>query len=172
MRLIVRYGPAPGDTAAADGTLHASFSGFFLLSVSTEEAAAMLGRDGSGAGAPDAPGLVRLAAAAWLHVTAEGHGHMLIGAYSELEYVTSSASCGFTLGRSEAGVPFAPKDYVPLYAVARAAPPDDRPENGPAHIDLSIDYRGTAGPGDPSVRPEIFVACGEGADVDVAGGRG
>jgi hypothetical protein len=156
MNLIARYGPAPEDTADADGVLHSTFTGFFLLQLQPAEAAAMFGTDGADAADPGA--LVRLAAAAWAQLTALGHGHMLVGAYSGFEYVTTGPpSCGFTLGTTDGGYPFAPKDYVPLYAVARGRRPAGQPENeGPDHVDLGVDYRGTAGPGDATIRPVIF----------------
>ena len=159
MNLIVRYGPAPEDTADADGILHSKFTGFLLLQLQPGEVAAMFGTDGIDGADPDA--LVRLAAAAWGQLTALGHGHMLIGACSGFEYmITGPPSCGFTLGTTDGGYPFAPKDYVPLYAGARGRRPEDQPENeGPDHVDLGIDYRGTEGPGDESIRPVIFVAA-------------
>lgn len=156
MNLILRYGPAPGDTADAEGELHSAFTGFLLLQLQPDEATAMFGTDGTDA--PDPGALVRLVAAAWTQITGQGHGHMLIGACSGFEYVVSGPpSCGFTLGTTRGGYPFAPKDYVPLYAVARGRRPAGLPENeGPAHVDLGIDYRGTRGPGDETIRPGIF----------------
>ena len=158
MNLIVRYGPAPGDTADADGPLHSAFTGFLLLQLQPGEVTAMFGTDGTDAADPGA--LVRLAAAAWTQLTGQGHGHMLIGAYSEFEYViTSPPSCGFTLGTTDGGHPYAPKDYVPLYAVARERRPGGAAESeGSDHVDIGIDYRGTKGPGDEAIRPVIFVA--------------
>ena len=158
MCLIVRYGPAPGDTADAGGALHSSFTGFLLLQLQRAEVTAVFGTDGSDAA--DAGALVRLAAATWTQLTALGHGHMLIGAYSGFKYVvTGLPSCGFTLGTTGSGYPFIPKDYVPLYAVARGRRPEDQPgHGGPDYVDFGIDYRGSEGPGDERIRPVIFVA--------------
>lgn len=152
MDLLVRYGPAPDTTVDGDGAVHADLPDFFLLPTPPEEVAAMV------RGGPD-DRLIELAAAVWLALTAEGHGHMLIGAHTGFEYVSAAAaapSCGFTLGVSAKGTPFAPKGYALLYAVARAARPEGQPVDGAPHVDLGIDYRGTDGPGDERIRPVIF----------------
>ena len=40
--------------------------------------------------------------------------------------------------------------------LARYAPPEAAGGEGPPHVDLAIDYRGTGGPGDETIRPVIF----------------
>lgn len=157
MNFIVRYGPAPEDTADANGVLHSTFTGFLILRPQPSEIAEVFGTDGTDGSDPEA--LVRLAAAAWAQLTGQGHGHMLIGACSGFEFVSAGgASCGFgPTGDDAGGYAYVPKDYVPLYAVARGR----RPENAPAeweadHVDIGIDYRGTEGPGDETIQPVIF----------------
>jgi len=144
MNLLIRYGPAPGDTEDIMGRLHASFTGFFILPLSTKEINIIFGTD------PEL--LVNLIRQIWQQITTteSNVGHILIGTYSCFEYITDgSTSCGFQIGTSIKGVPFIPKNYVPLYAVARNYRSTD-------YIDLAIDYRNTKGPGDETIRPIIF----------------
>ncbi|GFR90055.1 hypothetical protein ElyMa_002558100 [Elysia marginata] len=154
--LIFRYGPAPGDTADSEGRLCSGFTGFFFLQLQPDESVAIFGSVSASSV------LMRLAAAAWSWVVEQGHGHMLIGACSGFEYVASpgAPSCGFTLSTKEDnGCSFAPKGYVPLYAIARARASADQLKNGePEYVDLGIDYRGTRGPGDETIRPVVFNA--------------
>lgn len=157
MNLIVRHGPAPCDTEDAEGVLHSKFTGFFVLSMTAADAELAFG--------DDPKPLVDLVRQIWAHATKPagegglGEGHILVGSYTGFEYVVSSSSCGGeTLGVTDGGLPFVPKNYVPLYAVARYKKPADCEDpDAPEFIDLGIDYRGTEGPGDPkNLRPTVF----------------
>jgi hypothetical protein len=154
MILLVRHGPPPGDTEDPSGELHSAFAGFFILPLSPERVRTLFGTDGSDAEDPAAfVGLVRQI---WKAVTGTTcHGHILIGICSGFEHRQAglAASCGSSLGPS---MSFAPKDYVPLYAVARAYKSADAALGAPGHIDLAVDYRNTRGPGDPAIRPTVF----------------
>jgi len=153
MNLIVRHGPAPGDTEDAAGRLHSTFTGSFILPLSFENAQRLFGTDGTNAENPDA--FVAFVRQIWARVTAPPitGGHVLIGAYSNLECVTSGPlACG-----SQPEEPlYAPKGYVPLYAVARVKKPANGSADSPAYIDFAVDYRGTSGPGDRAVCPVVF----------------
>lgn len=131
MYLLVRYGPAPDDTLDGDGLPHVHFTGFFVLPfTNTPE---------------DFTEVVR---EIWTRATGEGAGHILIGSCSGFEYCAAgSPACGFLLETSPA--PVAPKDYIPLYAVARAKNPPIE------YMDVAVDYR-VVPPGDPAVRPFLF----------------
>lgn len=168
MHILVRHGPAPGDTEDEDGEIHTKFTGFFMIDLAADDIAAMFGTDGSDGTNPGA--FVDLVRKFWRKVVKPesengfGGGHLLVGACTGFEYITSGpAACGFQLGTTTGGMPFAPKNYVPLYAVARTRkpaghvdPPGEEP--APPHIDLAIDYRDNDGPGDESIRPTVFVA--------------
>ena len=151
--LIVRHGPSPGETEDAGGLLHATFTGFFTLVLSPEDARRLVGTDGTDAEDPEA--FVALIRRIWARVTAPraggglGKGHILVGVFSSFDFAAVPA-CGLQLGAS----PFSLKNYVPLFAVARAP-----------GVDLAVDYRGTRGPGDTAVRPVIFGAAPAAADV-------
>ena len=122
-KLIVRYGPAPGATKDAQGKLHATFTGFALISESLNN-------------------FDQTVAAIWAQVLAEGHGHVLVGTYESFEYVSQLGpqSCGW--GTTKNGISFSPKNYKPLYAVARS---DAQSESGDRiFVDYAIDYRNIA----------------------------
>lgn len=145
MDLLVRRGPPPLDTEDSSGELHGGFTGFFLFHLSPAEVQLL---------AVDPSGLRKIIAPIWSQVTAEGDGHILVGKYSKFQYLPPEGlgSCGGqSWGATAGGIPFAPQDYEALYAVARMA----GPEKGKG-IDIAIDYRGTAGPGDPTIRPIYF----------------
>lgn len=159
MNLLVRHGPAPGDTEDDSGELHADFTGFFLVPVpEIPNPAALFERPPDNV--PDI--FLALVKQIWDNALGddgiEGCGHILIGRCDGFEYVApdSAAGCGFTLGTSTTGIPFAPKNYSPLFAVARAKKPGDAPEGSLSVIDMAVDYRGTTGPGDPKVRAGVF----------------
>ena len=187
MHLLIRHGPAPEDTEDAAGELHCTFTSYFVFPISAEVAWAMFGSgaessgaessgaenpnaenpDAESSGAEDFDAFLWLARHFWGKVTAPeaekgpGHGHMLIGVCSGFEGVMRDASCGYEelmTGASPVEVPIAPKDYAPLFAVARAKKPADAPVDAPAYIDLAVDYRGTRGPGDEAIRPQFFAA--------------
>ena len=151
--LIVRFGPTPTDTENAAGELDASFTGCFVFQL--EDGAVATGA------ASHTDSLVDTVRAVWRHLTAEGHGHMLIGKYSGFEYTADGAASCLSPAEKNAGVKYVPKGYTPLYAVARGnkRPGDGGPgDGGPDYVDIGIDYRGTQGPGDRSIRPVIFEA--------------
>jgi hypothetical protein len=113
---------------------------------------------------PDRPlALYAFAAELWRRVADAGYGHMLIGEAHGLEAAPASgaATCGAELLRGpapEEGGP-RPRRYTPLFAVARARRPEGLPPgapHAPESLDLSLDYRGSAGPGDTSLRPVVF----------------
>jgi len=151
--LIVRYGPAPLDTADSEGNLHADFTDFVVV---TADGLGILPGGAAGAEPPDPSNLVALAVEIWKRVCDEGHGHMLIGFHSGFEYVLNGPSaCGMALGRTANGTAFAPRDYVPVFVVTRHIPVGEG--GGPqAPVDLYIDYREAEGPGDLTIRPQLF----------------
>jgi hypothetical protein len=159
MSLLVRYGPAPGDTEDSEGNLHADFTGFFLMEIpETVDPDIAFARPAEGV--PDM--FLIIVKQIWDRVTGGDEdikdcGHILIGRCEGFETVAEgSSACGFTLGSTQAGLQFAPKNYRPLFAVARAKRPDDAPKDVPAVVDMAVDYRGTTGPGDPGIRAGVF----------------
>lgn len=142
--IIVRYGPAPGDTEDAAGELHADFRGCAVLPLSAAARAAALDP-----ARPEA--LVRLVAVVWERVTRAGHGHILVGACAGFEHAAAGpGGCGGAAAAAGRPAP-SPRRYVSLYAVARAAPA--AADGAAAAIDLGIDYRGGPGSG---VRAVLF----------------
>lgn len=114
---------------------------------------------------PDRPlALYAFAAELWRRVVDAGYGHMLIGETRGLEVAPASgaATCGAELLRGpapEEGGGLRPRRYAPLFAVARARRPEGLPPgapHAPEALDLCLDYRGSAGPGDTSLRPVVF----------------
>lgn len=148
MKIFVRYGPAPEDTADEVGALHSKFTGAVVLGLGHDDAAELA----SGSGA-----LHTLAAETWGALSAEGHGHILIGACDALEQLPTPGGCAMEAAGA-APLPLLPRGYKPLFAVARARRPEGLPAEpgAPPTIDLAIDYSNSSGPGDPSVRPFIF----------------
>lgn len=167
LHVLVRYGPAPGDTEDTDGDLHAEFTGFLTVELKADDIAAMFGTDGTDGTDPES--FVDLVRTFWRKVVkpeSEGGfdaGHILVGICTGFKYAETPATCGFQTGSATGGMPFAPEGYVPLYAVARTKKPADHvdppgEEPAPPHIDIAVDYRNNSGPGDETIRPTVFAA--------------
>ena len=157
--LLIRHGPAPGDTEDASGNLHSLFTKTLIVPLSPTDQQSLFG-DGTATTEP----FVEMVRHIWAQVSTpepkggHGNGHVLIGSCSDFEYVFDTSP---TCGQSELGPKdpqIAPKNYVALFAVARSKKPADYVGGDPApdYIDLAIDYRGTNGPGDPAAKPIVF----------------
>jgi len=164
---LIRCGPSPDNTTDADGSINSVFTECFVESIDAQMFSAMLGVDGSGFDGSDPQALIRYAAAVWRRATANGYGHILIGAFSDFENVPdphNRPSCGSIHSFRDPGR--ISNNYVPLYAVARAYNFDNA-RDGSDHIDLGIDYRGSDGPGDPNIRPVLFVMGEDDGEFDL-----
>lgn len=108
--------------------------------------------------------LEQVVAQIWTHITKDGQGHLLLGSYNQLRYgVGAPMSCGAELRGFSLPVQVENPEvnmvgYVPLFAVARSPAPSYAGPDDPPHVDLSIDYRGTTGPGDPKITPTVYEA--------------
>lgn len=121
--LIVRRGPRPEETEDSTGQLHASFTGFFILVFNADE-----------------NDFDQVVASLWAQIVADGDGHMLVGQYSGFEYTAqrSAQSCARSWGTAKNGYEFAPKNYKPLFAVARSVRSE---KDGDTFVDIAVDYR-------------------------------
>jgi len=161
--LLVRVGPAPERTDSAEDPPDAEFTDSFLVPLTEESAAELLDRG------PEP--LYALAADLWRKVAGDGFGHMLIGESRGFEVAHPGgvpAACGASLSAEDPPPEpqYRPRGYVPIFAVCRARRPDALPPgepDAPEYHDLCVDYRGTEGPGDTTIRPVVF-------DVGAPGG--
>lgn len=150
---LVRLGPPP-EEAAGEGGPAAFVESFWVpLPAGRASELADLAR-------PFA--LYAFAAELWRRAVAEGHGHMLIG-MATAGRAAAAAGCGAELLRPPPRA-LAPQGYTPLFAVARARRPAEAGPPAPETLDLCLDYRGSGGPGDVSLRPVVFdVGAGKSA---------
>jgi hypothetical protein len=147
--IIVRYGPAPGDTEDENGNINATFTGYFILNLSAVETARLF------TGTQNSSAFVNFVRTIWDQVTApknEGGydaGHILIGSFTDFAYLVKGSvpSCGF-VGATDSGVKYTLSGYAPLYAIARA-------KKGSQIIDYAVDYRAVT-PGDTNITPFTF----------------
>lgn len=145
---VARYGPSPM-ALGQDGAIDASFTHSMIFSTALP--------------------LRQMVAQLWGQITAEGHGHLLLGAYERLRCGIQAGGATTSCGTEElVGASIVIGDpqidmvgYVPLFAIARAPPPLGAEPGSSSHVDLSIDYRGTTGPGDPSIVPAVYVAAAQ-----------
>ena len=149
VNFLVRYGPAPANTTDSEGNILSQFTNCTVIPTAPETLTNMLGTDGTNGADPDS--LVYYVAALWKNAVATGHGHMLVGVCLDVEYAPADPTRG-------AEVQVRPTSYAALYSVMRYHRPADSPETDPPHVDFAVDYRGTTGPGDTTIRPVIFVA--------------
>jgi len=149
--ILVRHGPAPEETEDETGALNCTFPGHFMVELGGDQVVALFGTKGDEK--PQA--FIDLVKTIWGVVKkpesegGKGHGHMLIGVCTGLEFDTpTTPSCGFGQNAEEAKLLFAPTNYVPLYAVARKLPKDGE------GYDLAVDYRQSTGKKD--LAPFLF----------------
>ena len=135
--LIVRYGPSPAGRAA--GRPRRAFTKYAIHPLTPKDLDFL----------ETTPGIHGLARSIWGQITANGHGHLLIGKYSYLENIVTTPAC--SVSRAPAACPVRPKDYTPLFSIIRVNRPPS--PTGKTYDDYIVDYRGTFGPGDAAAAP-------------------